>query len=409
MVVACQFFLVLTIGGLALFLPLIQQDLGITFADAGVLSAAGTLSYALCQIPAGYVADRYGPRGFYCAGMLVWSALSLVLAMVHSYAWAVASLLLAGVFRAMVFSPGLAFIASWFAAARRATAMGLFAAGFFAGTIALALAGPWLAGRYGWRVTFGSFALLGIASALAFGLLARDNAPARKPEPVSMGEALELFRHRVLWVCGALQFIRFAVLTAFNFWLPSLLVADRGFSLAEAGLIVAMSAALSAPANALGGYVSDRLENPPLVIGGSLAILACTCVLLVQVQSTFALLAVIAVSAVFLPFYFGPLFYVPIEVLGSRTAGTLIGITNLFANVGGLIAAYALGAVKDAAGTFKWGFVGVGVLCLSGVFLAALLARVRRAALAPRNTGSDPGFGLLRKIGKSGYEPLFRR
>ena len=35
-------------------------------------------------------------------------------------------------------------------------------------------------------------------------------------------------------------------------------------------LAAAMGAALSAPSNAIGGYVSDRLNNPPLVIGGAL-------------------------------------------------------------------------------------------------------------------------------------------
>ena len=37
---------------------------------------------------------------------------------------------------------------------------------------------------------------------------------------------------------------------------------------------MAMSAALMAPSSTLGGYVSDRLKNPPLVIGAALAILA---------------------------------------------------------------------------------------------------------------------------------------
>lgn len=381
-VVACQFFHVLTIGGLALFLPLIQRDLEITFAQAGMLSAVGTLSYALCQIPAGYLADRFGPRRVYFTGLLGWSVLSFALALVNSYFWAAATLLVAGVFRAMVLVPGLAFISSWFPVARRATAMGLFQAGFFCGTIALALAGPWLAERFGWRATFGVFATLGVAAAVTFVVVVRDSVPAKTAAPVAIAEALKMFRHPILWVCGALQFIRFAVLTSFGFWLPSLLVSDRGFSLAGAGVIIAMSAALSAPANAIGGYVSDRLRNPPLVIGGALAVLAVTCVLLVQVKSTFALLAVIALSAVFLPFYFGPLFFVPIEVLGQRTAGTLIGITNLFANIGGLIAAYALGAAKDAHGAFTWGFMGIGALCLAGVALSALLARVRHAALA---------------------------
>ena len=61
-VVVCQAFHSLTFVGLALFLPLIREDLQISYAQAGVLSAAATLSYALGQIPAGFLADRYGPR-----------------------------------------------------------------------------------------------------------------------------------------------------------------------------------------------------------------------------------------------------------------------------------------------------------------------------------------------------------
>ena len=45
-------------------------------------------------------------------------------------------------------------------------------------------------------------------------------------------------------------------------------------------------------------------------------------------------------------FYFGPLFFVPVEVLGQRVAGMSTGFSNMFANFGGLSAAYALGLVK---------------------------------------------------------------
>jgi sugar phosphate permease len=167
--------------------------------------------------------------------------------------------------------------------------------------------------------------------------------------------------------------------TAFNFWLPSLLVADRGMSVQAAGLVMAMCAALTASSNTLGGYVSDRLRNPPLVIGGALAILACSSAALAVVESVPLLLVAIAVSSVFLQFYFGPLFVVPMEALGPRFAGSATGFANLFANIGGLTAAYALGVVKDHTGTFAWGFVGVSAVCLAGVALAVILARMRRA------------------------------
>lgn len=382
LVIVCQVFHTLTLGGIALFLPLIREDLQISFSQAGILSVAATLSYAIGQVPAGYLADRFGPRRLFFIGLMAWSMLALTLALVHAFWVAVVSLFVAGAFRALLFAPGLTLLASWFPRERRATAISLYMVGGFCGTIVLALAGPLLAKHLGWRVTFIFFCLLGIAAALAYWAFAREKPRKEAAGRFGIGDALHLFKHKILWICSALQFIRFSVVTAFNFWLPSLLLADRGLSLQAAGLVVAMSAAFSAPSNALGGYVSDRLKNPPLVIGGSLAILACTCVLVVTVDSLPALLLVIAVNSVFMPFYFGPLFFVPVEVLGSRTAGTATGFSNLFANVGGLLSAYALGVVKDTDGTFTWGFVGIGVLCVIGVALSVLLARMRTSALA---------------------------
>lgn len=388
--VLCQVFHGLTFSGIALFLPLIRADLQLSFAQGGLLAAAMTLSYGLGQIPAGYLSDRYGPKRLFFLGFLVWSALSLTLGLIHSFWLAVANQLAAGAFRALMFAPGLSLLASWFPAERRATAMSLYTVGGFSGTILVSLGGPLLAMKLGWRYAFILLAALGIAAAFVFHAYGREKT--RKPggRAVSIREALHVFRHRILWVCGSIQFVRFSVVTAFNFWLPSLLVADRGFSLEAAGLVAAMSAALTAPSNALGGYVSDRIQNPPLVIGGSLAILAAASVLIVAVDSTALLLLVVAIGSVFLQFYFGPLFFVPMEVLGSRTAGTAIGFSNLFANIGGVLAAYGLGMARDAAGSFAWGFFGIGALCLTGACLSLVLARMRTRALASQRVAATP-------------------
>jgi nitrate/nitrite transporter NarK len=224
------------------------------------------------------------------------------------------------------------------------------------------------------------FAALGVGTAFLYRALARERPRAQPLHKLAPAEVLRLARYPVMWVCSGLQFVRFTVVTGFNFWLPSLLVADRGMSVQAAGLVMAMSAALTASSNTVGGYVSDRLRNPPLVIGGALAILACTSAALTVVESIPLLLLVIAVNSVFLQFYFGPLFVVPMEALGPRVAGSATGFANLFANIGGLTAAYTLGVVKDYTGSFAWGFVGVSAVCLAGVALAVLLARMRGTA-----------------------------
>jgi nitrate/nitrite transporter NarK len=66
LVVLCQVVHFLTFSGIALLLPLIRQDMRLTFAQAGMLSAAATVSYALGQLPAGYMADRFGPQRLFC-------------------------------------------------------------------------------------------------------------------------------------------------------------------------------------------------------------------------------------------------------------------------------------------------------------------------------------------------------
>ncbi|MBM3357166.1 MAG: MFS transporter [Betaproteobacteria bacterium] len=382
LVVFCQVVHWLTITAIPLLLPLIREDLQISFTQAGMLSVAATLSYALMQIPAGYLSDRFGPARLFFIGLLGWSALSLAFGLIHAFWLALLTQFVAGFFRALLFAPGLALLASWFPPGRRATAMSLFMLGGFTGSIVLALVGPLLAALYGWRAAFIFFSALGIGAALIYKAYAKENP--RAPQQLALLDVFRLARYPVLWVCSGLQFVRFTVVTAFNFWLPSLLVADRGLSVQEAGLVMAMSAALMAPSSTLGGYVSDRLGNPPLVIGAALAILACTSTLLVAVESVPLLLLVIAVNSIFLQFYFGPLFLVPMEVLGPRTAGTATGFTNLFANIGGLLTAYALGVVKDQTGAFTWGFFGVSGVCLIGVALAVILARVRQRGLAAR-------------------------
>jgi sugar phosphate permease len=384
LVVFCQVVHGLTFSAIPLLLPLIREDLQISFTQAGMLSAAATLSYAFGQIPAGFLSDRFGPKRLFFIGLLGWSALSLCFGLIHVFWLALVTQLIAGAFRALLFAPGLALLASWFPPERRATAMSFYMLGGFAGTIVLSLGGPLLTAHYGWRAAFVSFAALGIATAFVYKALAKEKPRKQPLQILALTDVFQLFRYPIMWVCSGLQFVRFSVVTAFNFWLPSLLVADRGLSVQTAGLVVAMSAAFTAPSNTLGGYVSDRLRNPPLVIGGALAILACTSTLLVVVQSIPLLLFIIAVNSVFLQFYFGSLFFVPVEVLGQRTAGTTTGFSNLFANLGGFFTAYALGVVKDRAGTFTWGFVGISALCLIGVALSVVLARMRKHALAAR-------------------------
>ena len=381
--VVCQSFQALSMGGIALLLPIIRKDLGLSFTQGGSLAAATTLVYALMQIPAGYLSDRFSPKRLFCIGIFGSTLLALTFGLVTNYWQALVNQTLSGFFRALLFTPGMALLTGWFPSNRRATATGLYLIGGYSGSVIFNLVGPFLVAKFDWRFSFISIASVGIIAILFLVRFGKDSPPTGERQKGNMFEALYLFRYKVMWVCGGIQYIRFGVVQGITYWLPSLLVNEKGLSLESAGLIIAIQVVLMSPSNIIGGYVSDRLKNPILVIGVSLSVLGITTGLLITANNMILIVALIFINAIFLQMYFGPLFSIPVEILGVPKAGISIGFSNLFANIGGFSAVYLLGALKDRFGAFKPGFFAICGACFLGLALTFILARMRRKAIVP--------------------------
>jgi nitrate/nitrite transporter NarK len=354
------------IGGFALFLPLIRSDLGITFGQAGAIAAGATLVYACMQIPAGILVDRVGAKRLFLIGVAGTNVLTFPLAVLDDYETILATQAVAGVFRALLFVSGLVLVAALFPPDRIATALGVMVAAGFSSSVLLNLLGPLLVGPLGWRALFALFATGGLVVLVLCWRFVPEAGRATGP-PVTWRETAALFRLPAMWAVGTVQYVRLAVALGYATWLPTFLVDERGCSLQTAGLIVAFSAALTAPSNLLGGYLSDRLGNPLLVIGGALAGLAVTNVLLVATTSLAATVVLVGLAGLLVQLYFGPLFAFPIGRLGRRLSGVSNGFGNCFANLGGFTSVYLLGAARDATGSFASGFAALTALCVVGL------------------------------------------
>lgn len=386
LIVLAQGTQMLGFGAVALFLPLIREDIGLDFTQAGMLAVATTATYALMQIPAGYLTDRVGPHRLFVIGLIGTNATYLIFSVLGTFGPLLVVQAMSGVFRALVFAPGLILVATHFAAERRSTAMGLYVAGSFAANIALSIVGPLLIDSLGWRRLFVASALLALF-ALAGYVRFGDVVPIEPSgSPVSLVDLGQVLREPIAWLAGAVQYVRLAMVTGISFWLPSYLIDERGYDLRTAGLILALGSALTAPSILLGGYLADRFDRPLLIIRASLAVLAVCALGLVSVPTLPMVVAVVAVQAVFLQAYFGPLFALPIATLGARTAGTVSGFANLLANLGALTFAYTLGAVRDASGSFDAGFLALAAIAVLGLLATVPLGRL---AARPR-LGASP-------------------
>ena len=128
----------------------------------------------------------------------------------------------------------------------------------------------------------------------------------------------------------------------------------------------------------LGGYLSDRLQQPTAIMAISLVVLAATTAALIPVGWGALLIALILIKAMFVQFYFGPIFALPVERYGARMMGTLSGFANFLANLGSFSFTYLLGALKDQTGYFSSGFYTITGASVVGLALTFWLEKMRR-------------------------------
>jgi len=159
---------------------LIAQEFGINYVRLGVVFSAFLWGYALFQTPAGWLADRFGPRRVLTAGVLWWGIFSALTATIsHGLANAIMILIcfrfLLGAGEAIIYPSSNQFISRWTPRNERGIANGIIFAGVGVGGGLTPPIITYLMTRYGWRSSFWICALIGLVAGLVWFISARDN------------------------------------------------------------------------------------------------------------------------------------------------------------------------------------------------------------------------------------------
>jgi nitrate/nitrite transporter NarK len=374
-----QFFQVMPWVGLPFLLPLINQDIKLTYTQAGSLSLAFMLVCATMQIPSGYLADRYSPRKLMAIALLGLMSFSILQAFTSQYWHLLVIQLGIGFFVAFVMTPSMSVFINWFSPQRRNTATTLVSVGNCLGMLAIELLFPVIISQFGtWRWTFIIFGAAGIISALLLLIYGKDPVHKSTQAQLRLAVIRQVLLHKQIWLCYGLQFIRIGIAQGIMFWLPTLLITEKQISVQVTGVILAAQAIILAVFNIFGGYLSDKFKKPTLVIGVSMIVLLITTALMVPINSMVLLVAVVVINSIFLQAYFGPLFGIAVEILGPEKTGLSNGIGMMFSNLGGLVTVYLMGVLRDTTGSFEWGFYTVCILCAIGLALTVALSFARQ-------------------------------
>ena len=64
-------------ASLSIAAPDMMKDLNLSNTDIGLLGSVFALIYALCQLPAGFLVDRFGPKKVYGWAIALWSGATI--------------------------------------------------------------------------------------------------------------------------------------------------------------------------------------------------------------------------------------------------------------------------------------------------------------------------------------------
>jgi MFS transporter, ACS family, D-galactonate transporter len=409
-------------ANLAVAAPSMSKELGLDATDMGLILSGFFWTYAIMQLPFGYVADRVGARLSLVVAVVWWSACTALTAAGRGFLSLLGLRMLLGVGEAGAYPSFAKVAASWFPRSERSFASSIFDSGSRVGS---ALAIPlvsWVIATLGWRESFVVTGLLGFAwaviwmwlyrepedhPAVAPEELARLRAAQERPQAADASDAqnqvpwLSLFRYRTVWGMMAGFFCLNFVIYFFITWFPTYLVKARGFSLAELGTLGSLPALASIPAGWLGGFASDALyrrgwsltaARKTCLVGGML--MSSVITLSLVAPNVYVALLCFAVAYGSLAFTAASIWALPGDVAPTPAhVASIGGIQNFASNVAGIVTTTFTGVMLTITqGSFAIPLIVAGGFCLLGAFIylfvvgeiAPLPARDARApALRP--------------------------
>ena len=363
---------------------------GLNNTDRGLANSAFFWSYAVLQIPAGWLVDRYGSKYPIAFAFGVWSVRTAVTALTTGFQALFAIRMLLGVAEAVIHPASLRWIRFNFAEKQRGLAIGLFMSGSKFGPAIGAVAAAWLIDRFGWQTMFvilGGGALIWLVPWLIFAdkdekktVNANPASPTDPAEPtVSMGR---LLASPVLWgtVIGTFCYMYFVYFCLT--WMPAYYNEARHLSLASSSLFTTFSFAGMAVVSILGGWAADGLialglaavtVRKAFTVAGFL--MATTVLIGAHSASlnTALLFSVLSLSGLGLAT--ANYWALTQSLIPSGSAGRIVGIQNCAASVAGIVAPILTGWLVDTTGKFDAPIEALVVVIVVGI--AAYLGLVR--------------------------------
>ncbi|HLJ16124.1 MAG TPA: MFS transporter [Bryobacteraceae bacterium] len=356
-------------------------------AERGAINSSFFWSYALLQIPAGFLVDRFGVKAPYIIGFLLWSGVSAGTSFAGTIEQILILRMMLGIGESVVTPASLRWIRFNVVEARRGLALAVYFAGTKLGPAVGATAAALLIESYGWRAMFVILGLGGLVWLIPWIALVRNDD--RQLEAVSARSSgapvlpfSAVMKTPAIWgvIIGTFCYNYFVYFSMT--WLPAYLVERRHLSLNSMGLYTMFSFGGMALVSIFAGWAADTLIarggdairiRKAFTIAGF--VVASSEVVGAMSSSTSVAVLFAVISLAGLGLATANYWALTQTLLPGAAIGSITGVQNCASNMGGVVAPLLTGWLKQVSGGYSVPMQAIWLFLIAGIGAYIFLVR----------------------------------
>jgi ACS family glucarate transporter-like MFS transporter len=346
----------------------------------GVALSAFFWSYVVFNMPAGYLADRFGTKRVLGWSAFIWSIFSAATGLAQNVVVVLLTRIGVGLGEAASIPCGAKVASATFPDTERGTAVAISLAGIRLGNAAMPLIMAFLIEMWGWRTAFIVTGLGSLTWCILwyFGYKDVPTKGAKRAEVVEKVRVpwSALVTNRTLIGLTVVKFIQDSLMWLFMSWVPSYLIMERHFSVITMSFFVSLAYTVAAVSQPLVGILSDwlirhgwSLSRSRKSIMVTLEIMASTVIITgysdIMGLALFCLVMAMAAEAV----CSSVMWTIIPDVVPSKLVGSVGGLMNSIGALGGIVAPIVTGVIVHVTGSFRLALTIGG----TGMLLAAVI------------------------------------
>jgi sugar phosphate permease len=375
--------------------PLISKEFGFDNITMGYIFSAFAWSYALFQVPGGWLSDRFGARGVLSTLVAYWSAMTAATGLAFSATSFIAVRFLFGVGEAGAFPGATRAMQLWYPRSERGFVQGITHSASRAGA---ALAPPFvllIMLNLNWRWAFVICGAIGVLWSIWWSLSYRNlpedhgmvnraelesirgldaNGAINPPQIQKQTQVpwAKLLRSANMWAIMCAYFTYVYCLWIFLTWLTKYLIDVRHFTLLQGGLLASLPLWAGVIGDTVGGLATDsllrrtgsaKIARRTVAITGLLG-----CAIFITpaalTDNPYTAVACLTTAMFFLECTIGPSWAVPMDT-GGKYSGTVSGMMNMAGNTGAAISPIVFGYLAQG-GNWEAPFIVAAALLVVG-------------------------------------------